>query len=348
MNSRIDTVRQAVQKNCDIADARHAGDYSLCVYLLKMREYFRWVSRKAFDEALPRDEVGNWITEKEQYWEELENSDFEAIHIEGIACDPFDDADQINQSLLAQGYAYSGGLGQNCRPHFFLGRLLEHKTHEDYTIIITADELARDLTAPPAFTQQKNIFIRRESLRRMIWEKIEEWRWRKNSTPINKALSYYDVDDNLNEALEQITDTELETLLLHEIGEIKAGELLGPRWLEMLAALPRSQAELMARAIKDHIADCLSTLPSLLNQSKDKSLHFYFGNLRAMRKHLFPRLSDAYNQWIEHDKLEKVEQAAQLGCEHWRSVAEEILNLYEQHGDQSVAHIEKLVQDNIL
>ena len=33
---------QAVQTNCDIADARHARDVSLCTYLLGMREFYRW------------------------------------------------------------------------------------------------------------------------------------------------------------------------------------------------------------------------------------------------------------------------------------------------------------------
>ncbi len=32
----------AVQMNCHIADARHATDLSLCIYLLQMREFFRW------------------------------------------------------------------------------------------------------------------------------------------------------------------------------------------------------------------------------------------------------------------------------------------------------------------
>ena len=32
----------AVQTNCDIADARHARDVSLCTYLLGMREFYRW------------------------------------------------------------------------------------------------------------------------------------------------------------------------------------------------------------------------------------------------------------------------------------------------------------------
>ncbi len=40
---------RAVQTNCDIADAHHAADMTLCVYLLQMREYFRWERRAALD-----------------------------------------------------------------------------------------------------------------------------------------------------------------------------------------------------------------------------------------------------------------------------------------------------------
>ena len=32
----------AVQRNCGISDARHAGDCGRCTFLLKMREYYRW------------------------------------------------------------------------------------------------------------------------------------------------------------------------------------------------------------------------------------------------------------------------------------------------------------------
>ncbi|MCK7491237.1 MAG: hypothetical protein MZW92_05610 [Comamonadaceae bacterium] len=31
-----------MQKNCDISDAHHARDMTMCTYLLEMREYFRW------------------------------------------------------------------------------------------------------------------------------------------------------------------------------------------------------------------------------------------------------------------------------------------------------------------
>ena len=39
---------ETVQRNCDISDARHAGEYGLCTFLLKMREYYRWENELPF------------------------------------------------------------------------------------------------------------------------------------------------------------------------------------------------------------------------------------------------------------------------------------------------------------
>ena len=38
----IKQLSDTVQLNCHISDARHAGNYTLCIYLLKMREFYRW------------------------------------------------------------------------------------------------------------------------------------------------------------------------------------------------------------------------------------------------------------------------------------------------------------------
>ena len=32
----------AVQHNCNIADARFARNHVMCIYLIKMREFYRW------------------------------------------------------------------------------------------------------------------------------------------------------------------------------------------------------------------------------------------------------------------------------------------------------------------
>ena len=57
---------EAVRTNCHITDAKHATDYTLCVYLLKMREYFRWEHDIPFNETLPHQDLTDWLTTREK------------------------------------------------------------------------------------------------------------------------------------------------------------------------------------------------------------------------------------------------------------------------------------------
>ncbi|HKJ07631.1 MAG TPA: hypothetical protein VKA76_00940, partial [Gammaproteobacteria bacterium] len=52
MHDELRTLCAKVQKNCHISDARYAGDYTLCIYLLKMREYYRWEKGYSLDASL--------------------------------------------------------------------------------------------------------------------------------------------------------------------------------------------------------------------------------------------------------------------------------------------------------
>lgn len=319
----------AVRRNCAISDALHAGEYTLCVYLLKMREYFRWEKGYPFTCALPNAEVGNWLREREQLWESLEHEAFARLPLDGDEHDPFD-ADRINRILNEHGLVYSAGLGQYGRPHFFLGRLEQHQTHEHFTVLISAQEFARDLAAPPAMTLGKTIFVRRESLRRMIWEKIEEWRWNKLDNPMGRAIAAYDLDGAPDSALEQMTDDQIASLLLHEIGEVKAGERLGHAWEEMLAALPRSRVEISLRSIRDQFADSLSTLPALLDIDKAATVHFFFANLTPMRKAQAPRMLLTYDHWLKTRSLDALRDYIPLAQAHWQDLTRQVLQLHQQ------------------
>jgi hypothetical protein len=42
----------AVQRNCDISDAHHAGDAAMCIYLMRMREHYKWQSGTPCGESL--------------------------------------------------------------------------------------------------------------------------------------------------------------------------------------------------------------------------------------------------------------------------------------------------------
>ncbi|UCC57377.1 MAG: hypothetical protein JSU75_00030 [Gammaproteobacteria bacterium] len=319
----------ATRNNCHISDAQHATDFSLCVYLLKMREYFRWENRLPFSATLPHNELTAWLTERERLWETVGEQPFESIPVGKREYDPFD-ADTINDQINHQGYVYSSGIGRNLKPHFFIGSLEEIRRHNGYTLYLSGREYARDLVAPPAMSLGTRIFIRRESLRRMLWEKLEEWRWNKPANAMQKAIACYDFDSSPEEALNRMVDNEIHSVMLHEIGEVMAGETLGSDWENLLADLSQSKAELMVRAVRDHLADSLSTLPGLLEDGDPASLHFYIANLGNLRKSLCPTLITAYESWERTGDIRKLDTVARKGREHWLSVASDILALYRE------------------
>jgi len=331
---QFQAIQQTVQHNCHIADAHQAGDYTLCVYLLKMREFYRWEQNQAFSARLEQNSVGSWLREREQLWDKLADNDFTPLTIDNKKYEPFD-TDAINSALAPHGLVYSGGLGIKTRPHFFLGKLKQLHEHSRYRVYISAEEYARDLTAPPAMALGNTIFIRREAVKRMLWEKVDTWNWNKPDNALGRAIKFYDFDTDIDTALETMTEAELKSILLHEIGEVKAGELLGPQWEAMLVDMPHTKAELMLRAARDHLADALSTLPMLLGKQPDTqpdkqrqaSIHFYMGNLSNMRKHLYPGLLDAYESWQESGDITVMQDMVNHSKQHWQQTTQDALRL---------------------
>ncbi len=347
MQKITQTLCKTVQKNCAISDAHHAANYTLCVYLLKMREYYRWENGFSYNDILPKEEVGNWIQERESLWEEIEDQAFLPLEIDGKKYDPFD-TENINKVLTPKGYVYSGGMGLRAAPHFFLAKLEEKEDYNDFAMYVSADEYARDLTAPPAMIQGKNIFIRREALRRYLWEKFTEWQWHKYENAMSRALSFYDFEDDIDQSLEKMTNNELEAVTLHEIGEYIASQELGEEWRDMIISIPRSRAEFLARAVKDLLADCLTTLPGLIENYNPASLHFYAANLVAVRQELFPSFHAAYQAWVDSDDIQPLKTIVAKGSQHWSKLAKEMLSQYQEDENIDLEKLEILIQNNVL
>ena len=320
MMRNLPQLADAVQRNCDISDARHAGDYGLCTFLLKMREYYRWENELPFARVLPRDELGDWLKGREQAWDRIEAEPFAPLPLALGALDPFE-AETANRELLPQGCVYSAGYGHLGKPVFFLGRLLRVEEREGFTIRISSCEYARELAAPPAMLQGRTIFVRLESVRRYLWEKIEEWRWRKAGGAMGRALASYDFIGDPEAALQRMADNEMETMILHELGEAMAGETLGEAWGEMALSLSRTPGEPVARAVRDLLADCLSTLPGLLGRANVPALHFYFATFDAPRRQLFPQAVEAYERALRDGDFAPLWRAVEEGKARWLEAA---------------------------
>lgn len=330
-----------VQKNCHISDARHAGDLTLCVFLFKMREFYRWEHDLPFAAQIPKEAVSEWLREREQVWEQLAGRSFEPLALDEGVYDPFE-VEAINRELLPHGCVYGGGYGRAGKPIFFLARLARCERRDGCTVYVSACEYARDLEAPPAMLQGRTVYVRQESVRRFLWEKIEDWRWNRKSGPMQEALAAYGFrDDEPDASLERMTEQETETMILHELGEARAGERLGPGWEPLLAALARSRFELVMRAVRDLLADCLSTLPELLARDARGALHFYFATFTGLRRELFPELLTAYQRWASGDAT-ALSRLARSGAQRWEETAQELLTLYRQRGPDTAALEQKL------
>lgn len=335
-----------VQHNCHVSDAQHAGNYTLCVYLLKMREYFRWEQGIPLSHDVPRERVGPWLAERERHWGQLEHAPLRPLELENRSYDPFDVA-SVNAVLMRQGVVYSGGTGLYGKPHFFLADLVHEEQAGDVRVLVSGREYARDLVAPPSMFRDNTVFVRQESLRRFLWERIEDWRFQKArmDQPMGRAMATYGIDRDLERVLDEMTGNETESLILHEVGEAQAGDLLGDDWRTMLASFPRSRAEILARAVRDLLADSLVTLPTLLDDGNEPALHVYFSNFSGMRKELAPSLSAAYGTWVESGNMRPLGDTVRRGCRHWREKAELALSLFRQRGVDGTTAIVRLLEN---
>ncbi len=339
----FESLRHAVQCNCHISDARHAGNYSLCIYLLKMRELFRWEQGFALSDSLPHDPVGAWLSEREALWDDLAEAAYARLPVYGDRLDPFD-AEAVNEALLPRGLVYGGGLGPGGKPLFFLGTLINDETRDGLRVLLTDDEHARDLTAPPAMLCGRTITVRRQSLRRMLWERVEGSQWQRHEgSLLADVIRSYGMTETPEQALDRMTDDEIETVVQHELGEAWAGERLGEEWEAMLTDLGRSRAEFLARAVRDHLADCRTTLPSLLGREDDRSLRLYLGGLDGLRKELFPRLLR-----IGTDDTDALRDAAAVGVGHWEATAQAMLATWREHGSSAASDIAARAESAVL
>lgn len=327
------TLTRQVQHNCHIADARHGTDFGLCTYLMKMREYYRWEMGLPYTQTLDKDQVGDWLTEREDLWDGMAKQEYRPIEVDRRPLDPFD-ADTINSCLDGTGLMYSAGLIQGGRAQFFLTELDGTERGDDgFELWVGRRELARGLYAPPAMTRGRSIYLRRNSLKQLLWEKYESWLWNRPDNAMGRAVASYPFIDDVDRALELMTVDEMQVVRAHEVGEYRVGRQLGDAWEAMLVDTLGTPAELMLRGVRDHWADCLETLPMLLSWPPGHpSIHTYIGNLGNMRRSLFPALLDAYEAWRSGDP-ELLQHAVEQGVKHWSALAEDALQIHAAGGE---------------
>ncbi len=340
---------KAVQDNCHIADARHAADLPLCTYLLQMREFYRWEQGLPFGAVLSRPDVGAWIAGREAWWADVEAHDYQRLPLDGVpgGCDPFD-VRTVNDRLRGCGLLYGAGLVGPDRPVFFLADLHGRTRREGLDVDSGGRERARGLIAPPAALghdgAQPYIVLRRESLARWCWEKFETFSLRRpEGSPFHAVVQAYGLDRDFEAALPRWLDEQGEAVVLHEIGEHRVGLRLGPAWSDLRMALPTRRGDLHARAVRDHLADLGTTLPTLLERAAEPLVHVWFAGFDGVREALFPSLKTAYADWRGGDGGQALRHAAARGAAHFMRLAEQALALHAEHGADAGSAVEQLL-----
>lgn len=335
MTPALDPLVAAVRTNCHISDARHARELTMCTYLLEMRELYRWERGVAFGAPLPQSDVRAWIAEREALWSRLESATEQPLPLASRTVGAYD-VEAANLELRAHGLVYGAGVGLFGKPQFFLAALEREERRDGARILVAGREFARDLSVGPAASRGNSIYVRLESLRRLLWERAEAWRGSRSGGALERALILFGFAAEPQTGMSAMMVAETESLILHELGECRVAARLGPAWEAMLGRLKSKRNEIFVRSVRDHLADCLVTLPALLERRAFASVHFWFANLGGMRRALFPAIGSAYAGWREGANDGMLRAIVEQGALHWQQVADEILSADAQSGDDAI------------
>lgn len=349
VNHVAETLIKDVQFNCDISDARYARDATMCVYLLRMREFYRWRKDIALGIRLSFDDVGDWLTGVEEYWDDIEHEAYRSITIGGETIDPFD-VDSVHVALQSENIplVYSAGVGRRGKPHFFLAEPLAefsksdatgHQPLESVEVQVSGRELARDIVSQPAMSRGQRIWVRDDSVRRFLWETFEDWSFRSNDGPMSRIASSYGLqhDEKLDERLGELAIDVRDVLIAHERGEVLANAHLPTRWDEMMTACIGTTNEHYARAVRDSLSDSLSTWPMIAERAQARLLDFWLCGLNGAREQLFKASPAAtvLSAANDADRLQIVSSSADMGVAYWSELAAKFVDQFKQDGAAS-------------
>lgn len=321
-----------VLQNCTISDSQYAGIYSICGLALRLRDLFKW--EKELDPWTEKDssEVLEWIGEKEQKWDILAQKQLNNIEILSCKFNPFD-TKGINTALAGQGLFYGAGYALSLKPTFVLADLEEKRAIDGFTVYILGRELARDLFTVPALTQDDQVVIRRETARFHLWDHIFYIK-ESGRRALRFALEHYGLTEQhpgaLHRHLARISAAETETYIYHELGEIRDTVFDRDIWREIIAAFPRTPVELLTRTVKDLLADTneYGRFQHITLNGKTASLALYVAFLEGLTKVLFPEIIEAFQEFMETNNWQVIEQAVSAGYHTAKQYAETICSIY--------------------
>jgi hypothetical protein len=332
--TKLDSIVDQVLHNCDISDAQHAGLYSICGLALRLRDLFKWEKRLPPWQEKEPCEVLDWIGKKEQLWGELENQKYQPIKIGNRLHDPFD-TDGINASLAPINLYYGAGYARSLKPTFFLAAIDQRRVIQGHTVYILGRELARDLLTIPALNQDQAILLRKESAQLYLWDQITYVK--KSGRPaLDLALDCCGLTSHAPETLqkhfEAIFQAQMETYIYHELGELQEHGFDPHAWRELLFEFARTPIELLARAVKDLLADTSDngTLRHIISHRQTAALAFYVAFFDGLGKVLFPELISGFELFAAGSNWQALENIVTTAYHSAKTCARHMLDIFNE------------------
>ena len=338
LNPEIESLQQAIMDNCHRSDARYADSFSLCGFLLRLRDFYKWEHRlPPWFEPDPADVLA-WIEKREGLWDEIRDEELQPILWRGRELDPFE-SDPINNDLDQSGFYYGSGYAGFLKPSFFLARKLGEWRLDGFRVLYLDDELARDMFTAPAQTRGEDIIARLRPLTTYLWENIfHAGQWRQEA--LNLTLNTYDLrHTDLKQApttwvkrFQNMVLREMEVFVRHEFGEAKDQIFPREQWQSLIGSYPYTRIELLARTIKDLLADTgeEGRLRFIISQERTGSLGLYVAQTDGLASHLFPELRPAFEAFQKNRDWAVMEEARLKGLERAVNLTQRLLALYDQ------------------
>ena len=326
-----------VRFNCDISDARHAGLFSICGLALRLRDLYKWEHDLAPWQERDTAEILDWIGAKEALWEKLVGRDYRTLSLNGERFDPFD-TQGLNARLNPCGLFYGAGYARSMKPTFFLAGVRSQTAIHGYPVYTLGRELARDLLTLPALSQDQAILLREESAKLFLWDRMA-YLAKSGRPALRFALERLGIADPQPDVLRQALPIILEAMrgifLHHELGEMTETGFDGEIWREIIGAFARTPLELLARALKDLLADTAprGALRHLVKERQSAGLGFYVAFLEGLTKKLLPELTACFGEFARTGDWGLIEQAVSAGQRQVQQYAREMAEIYLSRKD---------------
>ncbi|MBU2549022.1 MAG: hypothetical protein KKB20_11450 [Proteobacteria bacterium] len=338
----LEALRGQVLANCHRSDARYAGSFSLCGLLLRLRDYYKWEHDLAPWAEVDSPEVLGWVDERETLWESIQGQEPADLVWRGRRVNPFE-TEVLNQDLAELGFYYGAGYAAFLKPSFFLARVLDEYEMDGFRVTYLDDEIARDLFTVPAQILGREIVARIRPLAAYFWDSIlYAGAWRRTAWSLALAAHGLARDDLTGPAEEwaprfrEMLIEEMAAFVWHEYGEATEPTLSRTRWRALVGANPYSRIELLARTLKDLLADVgdQGRLRFIITNRRVGSLGIYVAQLDGLAARLFPEIGPAFDRFLKEQDWEDMEAARSRAWKRVSGLGRDLMDLAEKSADR--------------